>query len=74
MSDEVMLALISLAGTVVGTFSGTVVSGKMLSYRVEQLEKKVEKHNNVIERVYRLEEDTKNISHQIEQLENKVVK
>lgn len=47
MSSEVLVAVLSLMGTFLGTLSGT----KLMSYRIEQLEKKVEKHNNVIERM-----------------------
>lgn len=56
MSTEVIVALITLAGSLVGTFSGIVVSSKLVNYRIEQLEKKVDKHNQVIDRVYKLEQ------------------
>ena len=56
MSKEILIALISLAGTLAGTFGGILVSSKLTTYRIEQLEKKVEKHNNLVERTYRLEE------------------
>ena len=52
MEKEIIIAVISFAGTVLGSFGGV----RVISYRIEQLEKKVEKHNNVIERVYKLEE------------------
>lgn len=52
MSSEIVVAVCSFAGTAVGSFSGL----RLMSYRIEQLEKRVEKHNSVIERVYRLEE------------------
>lgn len=52
---EIWVALISLVGTVVGSFSGIMISNKLVNYRLEQLEKKVEKHNNLIERTYALE-------------------
>ena len=55
MSESVVVALISLVGTLGGTFGGILVSNKLTNYRIEQLEKKVEKHNGVIERVYELE-------------------
>lgn len=48
-------------GTVIGTFSGIMASTKLTSYRLEQLEKKVDKHNNLIERTYRLEEKVSNL-------------
>lgn len=55
MTDVIIVALISLLGTIIGTLGGIVASGKMTGYRIEQLEKKVEKHNNLVERMYNLE-------------------
>ena len=56
MSDTVLAALIGLMGSGVGAFGGILVSGKLTQYRLEQLEKKVQAHNSLIERTYRLEE------------------
>ena len=55
MTDVIIVALISLIGTIIGSLGGILASSKMTTYRIEQLEKKVEKHNNVVERMYRLE-------------------
>jgi predicted nuclease with TOPRIM domain len=55
MDNTIIIALISFAGTLLGTFGGIITSNKLTTYRIEQLEKKVEKHNNVIERVHELE-------------------
>lgn len=55
MSDAIIVAILSLIGTLAGTFGGILVSNKLTNYRIAQLEKKVEKHNTVIERVYNLE-------------------
>lgn len=52
MVSEIIVAVCSLLGTAAGSFGGM----RLMSYRIEQLEKRVDKHNNVIERVYRLEE------------------
>lgn len=78
MSETIIVALISLVGSLGGTFGGIVVGTKLLNYRVEQLEKAVEKHNNLIERVYALEKDKeifeqqmKVANHRIEDLERK---
>ena len=64
-------------GTLIGTFGGIVTSNKLTGYRIEQLEKKVDKHNNVIERVFRLEDNDRLLeekisvaNHRIEDLEN----
>ena len=51
MSETVIVALIAFAGTFVGTFGGIVTSSKLTSYRIEQLEKKVDKHNNFAARM-----------------------
>ena len=76
MSETIIVALLSLAGTLMGSLFGILAANKLVVYRIEQLEKKVEKHNNVLERVYVLEkddavikEDLKVINHRIEDLE-----
>lgn len=56
MSDAVIVALIGLSGSVVGSLIGVLASSKLMAYRIEQLEKKVEKHNNLVERTYALEQ------------------
>ena len=66
MNDVIIVALLSLAGTLIGTFGGIVTSNKLTIYRIEQLEKKVEKHNNVIERVYNLEKNEAVMEEEIE--------
>ncbi len=76
MNSEIISALIALLGTLGGSFGGIIISSKLSNYRIEQLEKKVEKHNNLIERVYRLEqhdavfdEELKTADHRISELE-----
>lgn len=53
MQGEILVALLSFVGTCIGSWGGL----KLMSYRIEQLEKRVDKHNSVIERVYRLEQN-----------------
>ena len=74
--EGIVVALISLAGSAVGSLVGILTSSKLTSYRLEQLEKKVDVHNQVIDRVYKLEERTelqeekiKVANHRIEDLE-----
>ena len=55
MSEAIIVAILALLGTLGGTFGGILTANKLTNYRIEQLEKKVEKHNNVIERVFKLE-------------------
>lgn len=78
MSETVIIALISLLGTLGGTFGGILATSKLTNYRIEQLEKKVDKHNNLIERTYRLEDNAelleekiKVANHRIDDLEKR---
>ena len=43
MSDTIIVALLSLAGTLIGSLFGIIAANKLVVYRIEQLEKKVEK-------------------------------
>ena len=77
MSETIIVSLISLIGTLGGTLGGILVSNKLTNYRIEQLEKKVEKHNQVIDRVYELEkrdevekEEIRVINHRVADLED----
>jgi hypothetical protein len=68
MAIEVSVALISLVGTALGTLGGIVVSNRLTVYRIEQLEKKMDKHNTLIERMYKLEERVCGIEENIKNL------
>jgi len=57
MSETIIIALLSLIGTLGGTFGGILATSKLTNYRLEQLEKKVDKHNNLIERMFKVEEN-----------------
>ena len=61
----VIVGAMSLIGTALGSLGGM----KLMSYRIEQLERKVEKHNSVVERTFVLEEQMKTANHRIEDLE-----
>ena len=58
MNEAVTVALIGLPGSGMGSVLGVLASAKLTSYRLEQLEKRVQAHNNLIERTYKLEERT----------------
>jgi serine/threonine protein phosphatase PrpC len=62
---DIIVALIGLAGSAFGAFIGVLASAKLTNYWIEQLEKKVDKHNTVIERTYKLEETQAVIQEQI---------
>lgn len=69
MDSNVVIALISLFGSLIGTLGGIMVSSKLTAYRIEQLEKKVDKHNHFAERLPVIEEQIKVINHRIDDLE-----
>lgn len=64
------VAGMSLIGTLAGTFGGILVSNKLTTYRIEQLEKKVAAHNSVVERTYRLEGQMTEVQHDIRDLKS----
>lgn len=77
MSNEIIVALLAFGGTISGTFGGIIVSSRLTNYRLEQLEKKVDKHNCVIERMFKVEEkqaiheeQIKVANHRIQDLED----
>lgn len=69
MSDVVLVGILSLIGTLGGTFGGILTSAKLTNYRIAQLEKKVEEHNGFARRIPVLEEKIKVEEHRIEDLE-----
>lgn len=76
MSESLIVALLSLAGTMGGSLCGILTANRLTNYRIQQLEEKVEKHNKVIERVYNLEkheavidEEIRVANHRIDDLE-----
>ena len=56
MAPEVLVAVLSLLGTLIGSLAGIIAANRLTNYRIEQLERKVDKHNNLIERMYSTEE------------------
>ena len=68
MTESVIVALLGLAGTLAGSFLGVITSQKLTTYRITQLEEKVSKHNNLVERTYRLEGAMAECQHDIKDL------
>lgn len=56
MSEAIIVAILSLLGTAVGSFASIMTSQKLTNYKIDELKRQVEKHNTIIERTYRLEE------------------
>ena len=71
MTETIIVALISLAGTLIGSLGGIVVSSKCTNYRIEQLEKKVDKHNKFAEKIPIINVQIENINHRLDELEIK---
>ena len=69
MESETIITALSLIGTLVGSFGGIIVSSKLTLYRIEQLEKKVDKHNNFAERLPVVEEQLKDLNRRVEAVE-----
>ena len=65
MTDVVIVGLLSLGGTLIGTFGGIIASNRLTAWRIEQLEKKVDKHNSLIERTFKLEGRICEVEHDI---------
>lgn len=70
MTETIIVAILSLFGTLFGTFGGILTANKLTNYRIEQLEKRVEKHNNVIERVFNIEKQLAVDEEEIEHLKD----
>ena len=70
MTPEVLHALINAASVILSGLIAAIVSNKLMAYRIEQLEKKVDKHNSVIDRTYHLEAEVEVIENEIENLKN----
>lgn len=80
MGESIMVALLGFLGTLLGAYASNRKAAALTAYRLEQLEAKVNKHNQVIERTYQLEkhaevidEQIKVANHRIEDLEHIIV-
>lgn len=71
IEPSVLVALLSLAGTLIGTLGGILVSSKLTNFRLEQLENKVDKHNGFAEKIPVLQEQIRGLSDRIEDLERR---
>jgi hypothetical protein len=72
MAPEVLVAVFSLCGTLIGSLAGIMTANKLMNYRIEQLEKKVDKHNSMIERMYNVEEKIAVMDEKIKVANNRI--
>lgn len=70
MSEAVFVAILGFAGTLMGSLLGVVAAQKLTQYRLQQLEEKVNRHNNLIERTYKLEGQMQECQHDIKELKS----
>lgn len=68
MQPEIVVGLLSCVGTIIGTLGGIMATSKLTNFRLQQLEEKVNKHNNMIERVYRLEGQVQEITNDLKEI------
>lgn len=68
MEPEISVAICSLVGTLVGSLAGIMTANRLTNYRIEQLEEKVKKHNNLVERMAVVEQSAKSAHHRLDEL------
>lgn len=68
MNNEILVALLGFAGTLLGSLFGVLAAQKLTQYRLSQLEEKVNKHNNLVERTFKLEGRMDEAEHDIKDL------
>lgn len=72
MSDTVIVAIIGLIGSGLGAFGGVMASARLTQYRLQKLEEKVDRHNGLIERTYKLEGRMTEAEHDIRDLKQRI--
>ena len=70
MTEAIIVALLGFAGTLLGSLFGVLAAQKLTQYRLAQLEEKVNKHNNLIERTFKLEGRMDEAEHDIRDLKS----
>lgn len=73
MSEALLIALVSFAGTALGTLGGILTSSKLTNYRIEQLEIKVDKHNNFALRLPVVQQQIKDIDQRLMCVEGAII-
>ena len=71
MDNTIIVALIGLAGSGLGAFGGVMASARLTQYRLKKLEEKVDQHNSVIERTYKLEGRMTEAEHDIRDMKER---
>lgn len=72
MTEGIIIAILSLIGTLAGSYFSNRAGQKLIAYRIEKLEEKVDAHNRVIERTYKLEEEYSVLDEKIKVANNRI--
>lgn len=72
MIESIIVGILSLSGTVIGSVAGILASNKLTAFRLDRLEKKVELHNQIAERMIIAEQNIKNIYADIDELKGEL--
>ena len=72
MTDSIIVAILSLVGTLIGSMTGILTANKLVNYRLKKLEEKVQAHNNLIERTYKLEGSVLECQHDIRDIKTRI--
>ena len=73
MEGSILAAVLGCAGTVIGSAIGAIAAANKTNFRLEQLEKKVEKHNNLVERMTIVEQSTKSAHHRLDEIHEEIM-
>lgn len=73
MDGAVLVAVLGCVGTIIGSGLGAVATASKTNFRLEQLEKKVDKHNGLVERMVAVEERSKSNAHRIDEWEQEYI-
>lgn len=74
VTEAIIVAILGFAGTLLGSLLGVLAAQKLTQYRLSQLEEKVNKHNNIIERTFKLEGRMDEAEHDIRDIKNRINK
>lgn len=72
MNETIIVGLIACAGTLCGSLFGVIASARLTGFRLEQLEKKVEQHNNLVERMVKVEQSCASAHHRIDEIRSEI--
>lgn len=70
--NEIIVGILSLVGTLLGSLFGILAANKLVNYRLQQLERKVDLHNNAVERLFKVEGQVVELQHDIKDLKGRL--